>query len=87
LNVDPTANCKSKNSNFNDKTQFCTRDIPLGHSACDGDWGGPAFSNGRLVGLVSRGTSGVKCGEKGSFQYFTYIKPYISWAKSEISKN
>ncbi|KAF9363747.1 Trypsin-2 [Mortierella sp. NVP85] len=87
LNVDPTVNCKSKNPNFNDKTQFCTRDIPLGHSACDGDWGGPVFSNNRLVGLVSRGTSGIKCSEKGSFQYFTYIKPFISWAKSEISKN
>jgi len=39
-----------------------------------------------VIGLVNHGIGGIKCGEKGGYQYYTYIKPYIPWVNEEIER-
>ncbi|KAL1918557.1 uncharacterized protein VTP21DRAFT_3217 [Calcarisporiella thermophila] len=90
LKVATAAECKVNKPNFDSKTQFCTSDKPVGHSVCNGDSGGPLYTGSgkslRVVGLVSHGTKARACGEEGNPQYFTFIKPYLKWVRSEIRK-
>ncbi|CAO3563901.1 unnamed protein product [Mortierella alpina] len=75
---------------FNTTSQICA--IDNGYSACNGDSGGPLYhgsgNDAQVVGLVhgSGGGPDNKCGEKGTYQYYTFIKPFIPWIKSEIEK-
>ncbi|KAG9321741.1 hypothetical protein KVV02_005087 [Mortierella alpina] len=77
-----------KKSAFDPNSQVCA--IDNGHSACHGDSGGPLYSgsdkNVHVAALVRGAGNQDKCGEKGTFQYYTFIKPFIPWIKSEIAK-
>ncbi|KAG0370139.1 hypothetical protein BGZ54_007569 [Gamsiella multidivaricata] len=90
LNVGGTQTCKAYKANFQKKTQFCTTDTPLGHAVCGGDSGGPLYTGSgeklRVVGIVSHGVGENMCGVKGAYQYYTFIKPYLSWVKAEIKQ-
>ncbi|KAF9575921.1 hypothetical protein EC968_000882 [Mortierella alpina] len=70
-------------------TTVCT--IDNGHSACHGDSGGPLYrGSGKHVHVVALARSAGyldRCGERGTFQYFVYIKPFLPWIKSEIELN
>ncbi|KAF9935904.1 hypothetical protein BGZ67_002889 [Mortierella alpina] len=73
---------------FDHKTQICATDN--GHSACRGDSGGPLYiGSGKdvhIVGVVSGSGNEDRCGEKGTFQYYTFIEAFVPWIKSEIEK-
>ncbi|KAF9285274.1 hypothetical protein BGZ68_004001 [Mortierella alpina] len=74
---------------FDPKAQVCATDN--GYSACNGDSGGPLYTGSgndvQVVGLVSgAGKYGARCGEKGSYQYYTFIEAFTPWIKSEIEK-
>ncbi|KAF9285275.1 hypothetical protein BGZ68_004002 [Mortierella alpina] len=75
---------------FDPDTQVCATDKPLGHSACHGDSGGPLYAGSsndlRVVGLVSGPGDKTECGEQDTYQYYTFIKPYVPWVKSETKK-
>ncbi|KAF9432931.1 hypothetical protein BGZ76_010127 [Entomortierella beljakovae] len=90
LNVATKEVCKQRFPKFESSTQYCTKDIPLGHAVCGGDSGGPVYTGeGRHIkvsGIVSHGVGANMCGEKGGYQYYTYIKPYIPWVRREIRK-
>ncbi|KAF9289834.1 hypothetical protein BGZ68_008557 [Mortierella alpina] len=74
---------------FDPVTQVCGTAIP-GFSDCSGDSGGPLYissgNNMHVVGLVSGYGHVLACGEKGAYSYYTFIKPYIPWIKSEVEK-
>lgn len=74
---------------FDPKSQVCATDN--GNSACHGDSGGPLYSGSakdvHVVGVVSgAGKADERCGEKGTYQYYTFIEAFIPWIKSEIEK-
>ncbi|KAF9285511.1 hypothetical protein BGZ68_003790 [Mortierella alpina] len=73
---------------FDPNAQVCATDN--GYSACKGDSGGPLYSGTgkdlHIVGVVSGSGKETRCGEKGTFQYYTFVKPFISWINSEIEK-
>ncbi|KAF9948425.1 hypothetical protein BGZ72_009660 [Mortierella alpina] len=73
---------------FDPKTQVCATDN--GHSACLGDSGGPLYSGSgkdvHVVGVVSGAGDVDRCGEKGSYQYFTFIAPFAPRIKSKIEE-
>ncbi len=73
---------------FDPVTQVCA--IDNGYSACVGDSGGPLYSGSgedvHVVGVVSGGGNEDKCGEKGTYQYYTFVEAFIPWIKSEIMK-
>ncbi|KAF9576106.1 hypothetical protein EC968_000174 [Mortierella alpina] len=74
---------------FDPRTQFCSADA-LGSAACYGDSDGPLYTGSgkdvRVVGLVSSPGDILECAEKGAYIYYTFIKPYLPWIKSEIEK-
>ncbi|KAF9957900.1 hypothetical protein BGZ72_001184 [Mortierella alpina] len=92
VTIGNTTQCAAhKNINgriFDPKAQVCATDN--GYSACHSDSGGPLYyGSGKdvhVVGLVSGAGNVDRCGEKGTYQYFTFIKPFIPWIKSEIEK-
>ncbi|KAF9937447.1 hypothetical protein BGZ67_001285 [Mortierella alpina] len=73
---------------FDPNGQVCA--IDNGDSACSGDSGGPLYSSSgkdvQVVGLVSGSGDENRCGEKGTFQYYTFIEAFVPWIKSEIEK-
>ena len=73
---------------FEPDSQICAIDNT--YSACNGDSGGPLYHGSgkdvHVVGLVSGGGNENRCGEKSTYQYYTFIKPFIPWIKSEIEK-
>ncbi|KAF9576121.1 hypothetical protein EC968_000189 [Mortierella alpina] len=73
---------------FDPNTQICATDN--GYSACVVDSGSPLYSGSGndtlVVGLVSGSGNVFFCGEKGAYQYFTFVKSFIPWIKAEIEK-
>ncbi len=90
LNVASVEACKAHQYGFESDIQFCTTDIPLGHSTCTGDSGGPLWVDvdgaPRVLGIVSHASGMHQCGGKDSYGYFTYLTPFIPWVKDEIAK-
>ncbi|KAF9570545.1 hypothetical protein EC968_001715 [Mortierella alpina] len=88
LTVENKAVCLLHYPNFVDDTQFCTKDTPQG--VCNGDSGGPLFigenESIKIVGVTSHGTPSYGCGEKGNYQYFTFVHPYMQWINEEIAR-
>ncbi len=73
---------------FDPKTQICATDNV--YSACVGDSGGPLYTGSgkdvNVIGVVSGAGNEDRCGEEGTYQYFSFIRPFIPWIKSEIEK-
>ncbi|KAF9363749.1 Kallikrein 1- peptidase b1 [Mortierella sp. NVP85] len=90
LNIASKTTCKKNYPAFLGEYQFCTDYAPVGRAVCNGDSGGPVMvgkgKDLRVIGLVNHGTSGIACGEKGNYQYYTYIKPYLPWVETEIKR-
>ncbi|KAF9960127.1 hypothetical protein BGZ72_007814 [Mortierella alpina] len=90
LNVASVEACSAHQDEFQSSSGFCTTDVPLHHAPCTGDSGGPAWVDAegapRVLGIVSHGSGEHQCGGKDSYNYFTYITPFIPWVNSEIEK-
>ncbi|KAF9276309.1 hypothetical protein BGZ68_010121 [Mortierella alpina] len=88
LTVEDKPTCQASDPNFLGDTQFCTKDTP--QSVCVGDSGGPLVvgenETVKIVGITSHGLKQDACGEKGNFQYYTFVHPYLQWINEEIAR-
>lgn len=70
---------------FSGDSNICTGPLSGGHSACNGDSGGPLAQDGTLVGIVSWGY--VPCASVGAPAVFTEVSHFVDWLDQNIAKH
>lgn len=71
--------CRADGINLDPASELCL-DSRDGRTACFGDSGGPALSNGQVVGIVSRG--GPSCGATDTIAI--RVRAYADWIRQTI---
>ncbi|CAO3569962.1 unnamed protein product [Mortierella alpina] len=74
LNVAGVEACTSHQDGFQSNIQFCTTDVPLGHTTCYGDSGGPLWvdvaGEPRALGIVSHASGETSVRWQGFVRLF-----------------